>query len=134
MKNLLRAILSNSLSIFIVSLLFSGLSIKGGTASYVYAGALLAAFSFVLDPVIKIITLPFTILTLGLLSFLTTMAALFVLTLIYPQITVNDFVIQKGSYFGIEIAGVAVTGILSFVVISATIYFLNKFILWVFSE
>ena len=46
----------------------------------------------------------------------------------------RDFTFGGISVLGLTIDKVFVSGFLSFVVISATIYFLNKFINWVFSK
>ena len=133
MRELIKKVAVNAVSLFLVSLLFSGLQITGVLVNYLIAGALLAIFSTILDPIVKAVTLPFNILTLGLLSFITTMVALFVLTIFYSNVTVNAFTFQGFSFLGLTIGHIAFSRLLSFVVISATIYFLNKFINWLFS-
>jgi putative membrane protein len=134
MRELLKRVSTNALSLFLVSLLFSGLSISGGVANYLTAGLLLAVFSTVLDPIVRIITLPFNILTLGLLSFLTTLAALFVLTLFYSNVSVNAFTFSGISFLGLSIGKIAFSRVLSFVVISATIYLSNRFLTFLFES
>ena len=133
MHDLARKIATNALSLFLVSLLFTGLSISGGFMNYLIAGALLAVFSTILDPIVKVVTLPFNILTLGLLSFLTILVALFVLTVFYTSVTVNAFTFNGLSFLGLSIGHINFSRLLSFVVISATIYFANKLIDWLFS-
>lgn len=133
MHELARRISVNSLSLFLVSLLFSGLVIRGVFVNYIIAGALLAVFSVLLDPIIKALTLPFNILTLGLLSFLTILAALFLLTIFYPNVSVAAFTFPGFSFLGLTIGAIHFSRLLSFVVISATIYFSNRLINWLFS-
>ncbi len=134
MKQIVKLIFLYSFSLFISSLLFSGLGIKGGFEVYFYAAAILAVLNLLLDPLIKLITLPFNILTLGLLSFLTTLVSLFILTLVFRNVTVESFTFSGISFMGVEIKKVFVPGILSYVVISATIYFLNRIISWLFTK
>ena len=134
MKELIRRALTNALSIFLISIAVAGLHVNGGFISYIVAGLLLAVFNIILDPIVKIFTLPFNILTLGLLSFLTTLASLFLLTVVYPNVTVSNFTFQGVSLLGLTIGQIQFGGILSYVVISATIYFLNKIINSVFSN
>lgn len=133
MRELFKKIALNSFSLFLVSLLFSGLTISGGFINFLIAGGLLALFSIILDPIVKVVTLPFNILTLGLLSFLTVLVALFALTIFYPNVAVNAFTFNGFSLLGLSIGKIAFSRFLSFVVISATIYFTNKLIAWVFS-
>lgn len=133
MRGLVSRIAINALSLFLVSLVFSGLRVQGGFTNYLIAGALLTVFSAILDPIIKIITLPFNILTLGLLSFLSTLAALLVLTSVFPKVAVSAFVFTGFSFLGLTIGQIHFSLFLSFVAISATIYFLNKLVAWLFS-
>lgn len=126
MKQLLASIALNSLSIFLTSLLFSGLQVTGGITSFITAGLLLTLLVALLDPIVKIITLPFNIITLGLLSFLSTLAALFVLTFFYSSIKVYPFIFDGISFLGLTIKEMEFSLLLSFIVISATIYFVNK--------
>ena len=133
MRKLLSEIFINSLSIFLVSLIFSGLTVTGGFANYVIAGALLSVISAILDPIVKIVTLPFHLLTLGLISFLSTTVALFLVTVFFKNVEVTAFTFNGISLLGLEIGTIQFSSLLSFVVISATIYFLNKLVGWLFS-
>ena len=134
MREIIRRSCVAALSLFLVSLFLSGLVVRGGFPSFIYAGILLAIFSVILDPVIKVVTLPFNILTLGLLSFLTTFVALFILTLFYHSVSVYPFAINSFSILGLRVGHIAVGGILSYVVISATIYILSKVLDWIFNK
>lgn len=133
MRQILKNVFLNSFSVFIVSVIFSGLKVKGGFDTYIIAGAILAFLSTILDPIVKFLTLPFNILTLGLLSFITTLVALFILTLVFPNIGVTSFTLHAFSFMGVQIKEIYVASFLSFIVISATMYFLNKIINWLFS-
>lgn|SRR3989344_1403268 len=134
MKAIARLIAINSLSLFLASLFLPGLKINGEIITFIYAGAILAIISTLIDPIVKLLTLPFHILTLGLLSFLTTLVSLFLITIFYKDVRVSDFTFGGISVLGLTIDKVFVSGFLSFVVISATIYLLNKLINWVFSK
>jgi putative membrane protein len=134
MKDIIRKSLVNALSIFLVSLFMSGLVVKGGFASFIYAGILLAIFSTVLDPVVKIVTMPFNILTLGLLSFLTTLVALIALTIFYNNVSITAFTINSVAFLGGSAGNIQVSQILSYVLISATIYFLGKVVDFIFKN
>jgi putative membrane protein len=132
MRSIVSRIATNALAIFIASLLFSGITVTGGLVNHLIAGALLSFFSIFLDPIVKAITFPLHILTLGLLSFLTTLASLFVVTLVFDPVSVTAFVFDGFSFAGLTIGRIEASRLLSFVVVSATIYFVNKAINWVF--
>lgn len=134
MKAIARLVAINSLSIFLVSLFLPGLDVSGGFTSFIIGGALLTIAATFLDPIIKIITLPFNILTLGFLSFLTTLAALFLITIFYGNITVSAFTFEGFTFAGIVVQKIQLSYLLSFIVISATIYFLGKVLDSLFSS
>jgi len=134
MRAIARLIAINSLSIFLVSLFLPGLHVSGGFTSFIIGGTLLTITSTILDPIIKIITLPFNILTLGFLSFLTTLAALFLITTFYGSIRVSAFTFEGFTFAGIVIQKIQLSLPLSFIVISVTIFILGKLIDSLFSQ
>src|SRR3989344_188971 len=102
MKAIVRLIAINSLSIFLVSLFLPGLHVSGGFTSFIIGGVLLTVAATILNPIVKIVTLPFNILTLGFLSFLTTFVALFLITIFYGNIQVSAFTFEGFTFAGIE--------------------------------
>jgi putative membrane protein len=134
MRSILRLIAINSLALFLTSLVLTGLTVSGGFTAFVIGGVLITVISTILDPIVKIITLPFNILTLGLLSFLTTTLSLFLITLFYPNIKVSAFAFEGANFLGVSIQRIEFPHILSFVVISATIYILGKLLDSLFSK
>ncbi len=133
MRSILRTIFVNTLSLFLVSLVFSGLQINGGFASFLYVAAWLSVLTLVFDPIVKVVILPFNILTLGLLSFLTTLLSLFLITIFYKNLSIVNFTFQGFSFLGISMGRISFSGFLPIIVISATIYFSNKLIGWLFT-
>lgn len=126
MKELLRNIFVTSLSLFITSQIFSGLKIHQDLLTFAIAGAVLAVITIIFDPIVKFLTLPFTLLSLGLLSFLSTLLSLLVLTYVFPSVQVTAFTFEGFSFAGIEIKRIFLSSILSFTLISATIYLLKR--------
>ncbi len=134
MKAIVRRIFVYTLSLFLTSLLMPGLVITGGFVSFLYAGAILALISIIVDPIVKVVTLPFNLLTLGLLSFLTILVSLFILTIVDSHVAVIPFVFQGFSFFGATVKQINFSGFLPIVVISVTIYILNRAIDFIFGE
>lgn len=130
MREFIKKTILYSLSLFLVSIFFEGLKITGGWTSYVVIGFLLTLFSAIFGPFIRFVTAPFNILTLGLLSFLTTLVSIFLISLFYHNLYISSFSFSGGVFLGIHINKIYISGILSLVALSATIYFLNKIISW----
>lgn len=134
MREIVRKIAINSLSLFLVSLVFSGLKVKGGFQGFITGGAILSVLTLALDPIIKIITIPFNVLTLGFLSFLTTLVSLYLMSMFYSGVHLTAFTFEGLSFYGFEIKKIFMSGILLYVVISATIYFLGRALDWLLTK
>ena len=134
MKTILRNVLLYGFSLYVTTLLFHGLILHDGIRTYIIGGILLAIGFKILKPVLSVLSLPFTIITLGLFSIFIIAFILFLITLIYPAIEVRPFVFQGISVMGVEIHKFYVSSLLSYCLISATIYLLTKFINWLFGR
>lgn len=130
MKSILRHIIFYSISLYIVSQLFSGLKITGGIQTIFISGALFTGLSMVLGPILKIITLPLTIVTLGLFSFVINAIILYILTIIISDVHVSAFIIEKVRYDHFVIPTIHVNIILAFVFLSAIISALVGLLTW----
>lgn len=134
MKSILRNILLYAFSLYITQIFFSGLIIHGGFKTFFIGGILLAIGFKILKPILSIISLPFNIITLGAFSVIIIAFIMFIITLIYPQIEIRPFTFEGISLWGVEIHKFYVTSILSYILISVTIYLTTKVINWLFGK
>ena len=61
-------ILGNSLAFYIANLLVPGFVVNGGLKEYLIAGILLGFFNMLVRPLLKLISMPLIILSLGLFT------------------------------------------------------------------
>ena len=134
MRGILRNVLLYSFSLYITQMLFSGLVLHGGMRTLIVGGILLAIGFKVIKPILSVISLPFNMLSLGLFSIFITAFILFLITLIYPSIDVKAFTFYGLSFWGIEIHKFYVSLLLSYCLISVTIYLITKAINWLFGK
>ncbi len=87
---LLRVIVFTG-AVFLASQIVSGIAFSG-LGALVIAGALLALIHSVIKPVIKIITLPLSIITFGLFALVINAAFLWFVGNVIPGFSVSDFV------------------------------------------
>ncbi|MGZ5242453.1 MAG: phage holin family protein [Bacteroidia bacterium] len=102
--SLIISLLLNALSIYIGSLLIDGVQLTGIWAAII-AGAVLGVANFIVKPILKILTLPITVLTLGLFL-----------------LVVNALVILLVDFF---VAGFEIVGFLPALVLGVLIWVLN---------
>ena len=134
MRSILRNVLLYASSLYLTQLLLDGLVVHGGIEAFVFGGLLLAIGFKVLKPVLSIISLPFNLLSLGLFSIFIVAFIVFLITLVYPAIEVRAFLFPGISFWGIEIHSFQASLLLSYCIISATIYLITRFIDWLFDR
>lgn len=134
MKAILRNILLYGFALYLTQLIFDGLILHGGLRTLFIGGILLAIGFKVIKPVLSIISLPFNLISLGLFNVLITAFIMFIITLIYPPIEIRPFIFEGITFWGIEIHRVEVTLLLSYILISVTIYLITKAINWLFGK
>lgn len=100
MKSLLRNTIINALSLYFLALIFSGVQVVGGLATYLIGGFVLSIMFNVLKPIIGILSLPLNILTLGTFSFLINVLIFYIATQLIPGLSIKGFI-----YPGIVVSG-----------------------------
>jgi len=89
MKFLLRVLL-NAVAVFFAAWFVPGISIAGpGTA--LLAGAVLGLVNAVIRPILFVLTLPFTLVTLGLFIFIVNAICLALVAWLVPGFTISGF-------------------------------------------
>ncbi|MBX4198956.1 phage holin family protein [Candidatus Parcubacteria bacterium] len=101
MKIILRLLISAG-AIAVAVKLLPGVHVSGGWQTYLILAIVLAAINFFIKPVLLLLTLPLSILTLGLFTVVLNAALVFLATKIVPGFTVDSFLYAV--YFGVVLA------------------------------
>ncbi len=83
-------ILGNSLAIFVATYLVPGFIINGGVREYLLAGVLLGILNFAIKPVLKVISMPLIILTLGLWTIVINALMLWTVDYVFDFVLAQD--------------------------------------------
>lgn len=134
MRAILKNILLYAFALYLTQMIFDGLVVHGGIETLLFGGLLLAIGFKIIKPVISIISLPFNLLSLGLFSIFIVAFVVFLITLIYTPIEVRPFKFPGFVLWGLEIHPFQASLLLSYCIISATIYLITKFIDWLFGH
>jgi len=84
----LLRLVANTLAILIVAWMLAGITVTGAVAG-VLAGLVLALVNAIVKPILVILTLPLTLLTLGLFYFIVNAICLWLVALIVPGFDVD---------------------------------------------
>ena len=95
MKQFFVAIGAACLSLILAALLVPNFSISGdlkqGVQTLLLAGVILGLINFFIRPLINIVTWPLKMLTFGLFSLVVNMAIIWLIDLIFQEITIKGF-------------------------------------------
>jgi len=88
MRNFLTKIVSGVLGLWIAVSFVPGVNFTGSLKSLAIAGVLLGVVNFFVKPILKIITLPIRMLTLGLFEIIINMAMVWVIDIFYAELII----------------------------------------------
>jgi putative membrane protein len=83
-------ILGNSLALYVATYLVPGFAINGGIREFVLAGVLLGILNLSIKPVLKVISMPLIILTLGLWTIVINALMLWAVDYVFDFVLVQD--------------------------------------------
>ncbi len=130
MKRILRSILINAASIWLISLAVTGIVLERGIETLLVASFALGMINLLIKPVINILLLPINLITLGTFRWLVNVAALYLVTVIVPDFKIVSFQFTGLTYKGIIVPALSLNLIFSFVVISFLISLVSSFLYW----
>ena len=97
MKQFLWQIIVGILGLYLAILLVPGVAISGGeeltqqgVKTLFLAGAVLGLINFFIKPIVKIITFPLRLLTLGLFGLVINMAMVWIVDIIFPELVIAN--------------------------------------------
>ena len=85
------------------------------------AGIFLSLLMLLVAPVLKILFIPINLLTFGLFSWLINVAVVYLLTFVFPSVTIRPFTYEGATFSGFVIPSVEVTYLASLIITSLTI-------------
>lgn len=134
MKLFLQNVLTYAFSTYVTSVMLEGLRIYGGLKTFIVLGIFLTLIMIIVKPIVSILTIPFNLLSFGLLSFLSVTVSLFITSFFFHDFKIVPFNFGPYSLFAFHLGKFYLTPLLSFFVISATIYILHKAVFWVWEN
>ena len=132
MKTIIKHFIINTVSLYLVSLVVSGIVFAEGTYSLLLAGIVLTLTTLIIRPIINILLLPINLITFGLFRWVGFAITLYLVTLIVPGFKLLDFVFKGLSSYWFTIPGVSLSGVLAFVAFSFLISIIASIGYWIF--
>ncbi len=83
-------LLSNALALWLAQTFIAGFVVEGGLKSYLIAGILLGILNLVVRPILRLISLPIMILTLGLFNIVINAILIWIVAEVTHYITIQN--------------------------------------------
>jgi len=84
-------ILGNAVALYVAFLIVPGFVVSGSWEQYLIAGLVLALLNMIVRPVLKIVSFPLILLTLGLFTFVINILMLWILDYLVVFVTIENF-------------------------------------------
>lgn len=132
MKSVLRSIVINSFSLWATNQMIAGLRISGGFETILFGGFALTLMNLLVKPILSILTLPLTILTMGFSSWVLNVALVYLLTVLVPNIAIVPYTFP-GMQTGIfSIPRLNLSGIQTTILVAFLLSFITNSLFWLF--
>ena len=111
MVSFVLRILGNSVALYAASWFVAGFGFSGGIKEYAMAGAVLGLLNMTVKPILKTISLPAIILTLGLFTLVINALLLWIVDYIFDFVTISDIVSLVWATIVVGIVNIIVSAI-----------------------
>jgi putative membrane protein len=130
MKGLLRIFLFCLFALWLTPNFISAFKIIGDFKTLVISAIVLSLIYLFIRPILNIFFLPINLLSLGLLSWLTNVAVLYLLTFFVPQIKITNWQFSGISYEGFIVPAYHFNQLLTYIIVSLFLTIVINFLTW----
>lgn len=132
MKSLIRTLILNVAVIFFAAWVLPGLSYSGNFQVLILAAVALGLVNMIVRPIVKLVTLPINLLTLGIFSWVVNVLMLYLVTRLIPGFEVSAFHFEGLVYEGVNLSAMEVGLLTSYILSSFIISLLTSVLGWLF--
>lgn len=130
MKGILKTIFINLFVLYVVSQLFNGIKYDNGVSTFLSAGVFLTISSIFIKPLINIMILPINLVTFGVFRWISSTAALYIVTLVVPGFLIERFYFSGYSSIWFDIPVINFSGLFAIILYSFAISILGTILHW----
>jgi putative membrane protein len=130
MKRILRHYFIDTLALYAASQIASGVVFEKGIESLLLAGIGLSAASLLARPIINLLLLPINLVTFGFFRWVSSAAALYLVTLIIPGFKIVEFHFYGFSSQWFDIPALEFHGVLVYVAYSFVLSLITSLVYW----
>jgi len=130
MKRIIKHFGIDTVSLYLSSIVASGLTFDEGLKTLLLAGLGLSLSSFVVKPIINLFMLPINLITFGIFRWVSSAIALYIVTLVVPGFLILGFTFAGYQNVWFSLPAVSLNGVIAIVVFSFLISLISGIIYW----
>ncbi len=134
MKDFLRAIFVNGVTLTLTAQIFPGLSYSHDLKILFFTSLTFTLINLCLQPLVKLLLLPINLLTLGMFRWLTGVICLFLLTILVPEVKIRSFTMPAFSQGGFATPQFYFSTLMSLITASFLISLISTSINWLIKK
>lgn len=134
MKRILRMLAVNYLCLWLVAQGLKSVNYQGDWQILFLAAATLAAINLGIKPIINLLLLPLTILTLGAFRWVINILGLYLVALVVPGFSIQPFEFPGLSYQGLVIPPFSASLLYSYIITSLIISLTTTLVYWLIKK
>lgn len=92
MKSLIRSLVINTASLYAIDWFLPGISVSGGIKGLAITAAILLLTTALIKPLVNLVLLPLNLITLGAFNWLSSVAMIYLVSLISPYFYLQGFI------------------------------------------
>jgi putative membrane protein len=132
MRSLIKHFILDTIALYLISQVISGIIFEEGMATLFLAGGVLMIANMIIKPVINVLLLPINLVTFGLFKWVTYAVTLYLVTLVVPGFKLGQFIFAGFNSYWFNVPGITLSGILAFIAFSFVISFVSSVLHWIF--
>lgn len=132
MKTVLKHFIIDTVTLYAVSLVVSGIVFTNGIQTLLLTGVVLTLNTLIVRPILNILLLPINLVTFGLFKWVTYAITLYLVTVIVPGFKLLDFGFAGLNSVWLVIPSFTVSGPLAFIAFSFLISSVSAVVFWIF--
>lgn len=130
MRKLIKKYTIETVSLYLVTRVTSGIILEKGLESLFLAGLGLLAASLIIRPLINILLLPLNLITFGFFRWVSLTVALYLVTLLVPGFKITRFYFAGFTSQWFDLPPVNLTGLFSFIAFSFVLASFTGLLVW----
>jgi len=132
MRTILKHFIINTVTLYLISQVVSGMSFAEGSYTLLLTGIVLTLATMIVRPIINILLLPINLITFGFFKWISYAITLYLVTLIVPGFKLVDLIFKGYNSYWFSVPAISLSGILAFVAFSFIISFTSSVFYWIF--